>query len=417
MDCTIISIGTELSLGLVLDTNSQYIADALYSLGIEVKYIHTLRDNKEEISNTVRFSLSQTDLIVISGGLGPTDDDITRVAVAEALGTKLIRDKSLDETSLKFIKKIKTEVIKNRLLRQSYVLKGSYSFKPRVGSASGFGKEYNGKWVFCIPGVPREMKDMFNKDVIPKIKEIRKNNNKKISIKKHILMTTDISETEIETRIRDLLIEAEKTNIKIGITANPGLIKVILISMSDNDKNLGKIEKEIKNRLGDNVYGKNNPEIGYHLKKIIKLANKKITISTAESITGGLIGNMITAVPGSSEYFLGGLISYSNDAKIKLLDIDKKIIKNHGAVSKQTCLEMAKGSKEKFSSGFALSATGYAGPEGEDVGLVYCCVLCPDNSYEIFEKKFVGIRGDIKFRTSQFILNRLMIAIRRGFGL
>lgn len=416
MDCTIISIGTELSLGLVLDTNSKYIADSLYSLGIEVKYIHTLRDDQEEISNIVKFSLNQTELIVISGGLGPTDDDLTRKGVADALGLKLTRDKGLDETSLKFIRKIKAESVKERLLRQSFIPEGSLSFKPRVGSASGFGIEHKGRWVFCIPGVPREMEDMLENNVIPKIKEIKSRNKEKISIKKEILMTTDISETEIENSIKDLLMGAGKKNVKIGITAEPGLIKIILISVN-HGKYLKEIEKEICKRLGNKVYGKNRVGIGYHLREAIKSVKQPITICTAESITGGLISDMITAIPGSSDYFLGGIVSYSNYAKTKLLDVTETIIANKGAVSKEVCLEMAKGAKKQFGSDFSLAVTGYAGPEGEKVGLAYCCILYPDNSHELFEKKFVGTRKDIKFRTAQFIINRLRIRLKENFRL
>lgn len=421
MNLSIISIGTELNLGLILNENSRYIAERITELGIECKYMYTVSDDSDEISSVLKHSLEFTDLIIITGGLGPTDDDVTRNAVASVLNQKMIRDRDLDVTSLKFVKEPRSQEIIDRLLRQSFIPEGAVPFKPEIGSASGFQIELEGnKYIFCIPGVPKEMRSMFEKDVVPFLKrritdkDLEKNIFK---IKKSTLLTTDISETEIEEKIKEIVEEAGNIDVRIGITANPGLTKIILVAQSQDDdearRNLKKIEKKIMDRLGNYFYGKEDTLISDNLKEALARIGGNLTISAAESITGGLVSSIITDTPGSSKFFLGSIISYSDYSKMKLLDIDKDVLKKYGAVSREVCLDMAKNVRDLFDSDYALSVTGYAGPESESgkLGLVYCCIVGPDGYERVFEKKFAGTRYEIKFRTVQFILNELRTVI------
>ncbi|HEY4662146.1 MAG TPA: CinA family nicotinamide mononucleotide deamidase-related protein [Candidatus Humimicrobiaceae bacterium] len=423
MNLSIISIGTELNLGLILNENSRYIAERITELGIECKYMYTVSDDSDEISNVLRHSLEFSDLVIITGGLGPTDDDVTRNTVASVLNQKLIRDKDLDVTSLKFIKEFKSQEITDRLLRQSYIPEGSVPFKPEIGSASGFRIELDrNKHIFCIPGVPKEMRSMFEKDVVPFLKrrltdkDLEKNIFK---IKKSTLLTTDISETEIEEKIKEIVEEAGDIGVRIGITADPGLTKIILVARSQNDNeaqmNLKKIEEKISDKLGNYFYGKEDALISDNLKEALARIGGNLTISAAESITGGLISSIITDTPGSSKFFLGSIISYSDYSKIKLLDIDKSVLEKYGAVSREVCLDMAKKVRDLFNSDYALSVTGYAGPEAESgkLGLVYCCILGPSGYERVFEKRFPGTRYEIKFKTVQFILNELRAVISK----
>lgn len=343
MRSAIICIGTELNLGLIINTNATYISEKLAENGIDCNLIITVKDDEKDISDALNYSLSQSDLIIISGGLGPTDDDVTRKAVSEALKLKLYKDDKLDITSLRFIKKILTEELKSRLLRQSFIPEGSIPIIPDVGSASGFIinlKEKN-KWIFSIPGVPKEMKDMFDKNVLPKLIELTNQDNNNIKIKRKVLLTTGISESEIEEHIKDIYIEGEKLGVKIGITASPGLIKLIIVSKSKsnelNNRNIEIISKKIKEKINDYIYGEDEDLIANSLKKSILNSSKKITISIAESLTGGLISSMVSDIPGSSEYFLGSIISYSNYSKVKLLEINLDDLKKYGAVSSEVC--------------------------------------------------------------------------------
>jgi len=437
---SIISIGTELSLGLILNTNSRYIAETLTDIGLECNYMLTVRDNEEDILSSLKICSGLSDIIIISGGLGPTDDDITRAAVAKYLNASLIRVKSLDSSSLRFLKYVKNDRIIENLLRQSYIPGGSEPIKPRLGSASGFIVKKNAKLIFSIPGVPREMKDMLGGDVVPFIRKVLAEKNLRTGqpgkqgrhikdtyysteagqvIKKTVLLSTDISESQTEFLIKDIKPLAQGLNIDIGITANPGLIKILLVSRSgslkDCEKNLKIVEKAIRLVMKEHIYWKGEGAIGDSIKKAIKNSGRKITISTAESITGGLISSLITDTSGSSGYFLGSIISYTDDVKKSLLDVDKALIEKKGSVSADVCLKMADGAMRIFGSDFALSATGVAGPtspeKGKKIGLVYAGITGPGGYKEIHEKKFSGTRADIKFRTAQFILNRLRLAI------
>jgi nicotinamide-nucleotide amidase len=416
LKAAVVCIGTELNLGLILNTNATYISERLAENGIECNLIVTIEDNETDISNALNYSIGQSDLIIISGGLGPTDDDITRKAVSDTLGVRLYKDDSLDSASLRFLKKVLTDDLKSRLLRQSYVPEGSIPIIPEIGSASGFMINFKDKWIFCVPGVPKEMKDMFDNKVLPKLIDLSfKKSNVNLKIKRKILLTTGISESEIEEHIKDIYIEGEKLGVKIGITASPGLIRIIIVSNSlsgeVNDKNIEIISKRIREKINGFIYGENEDMLAESLNRSILASGKEITISTAESITGGLISSMITDVAGSSRYFSGGIISYSNDSKVNLLGADKDDIKKYGAVSREVCIEMALSAKKIFSSDYSVSVTGFAGPtvneHGKDVGLVYSCVAKPDGKVKVFENKFIGTRSEIKFRVSQFILNML----------
>ena len=319
MNCSIISIGTELNLGLITNTNSKYIAERLSELGIECNYMFTVSDKMDDISNVLKLGIKFSDIIILSGGLGPTDDDLTREAVAAAIGAPVVRNEKLDPSSLKFIRTRRTPGINERLLRQSYIPEGSVPMIPLIGSASGFRIDAaGGKYVFSIPGVPKEMRSMFENDIIPFLNDlIEKSGNKStiMKLKKATLLTTDISETEIEEKIKGLVLDAKDSCIDVGITATPGLTKIILVEKSGsrkkNRKDLKYFEGKISARLGNFLYGKGDNIISDNLKTAIEKAGKDITISTAESITGGLISSIKTDTPGSTNFYLGGIVTYS----------------------------------------------------------------------------------------------------------
>ena len=407
----------------------------LTEMGMECNYMFTVRDDCDDIGNALKEAISHSEIIVISGGLGPTDDDLTRIAVAKALNKDLVKDESLDETSLRFLKWLQNKSIEETLKRQSFIPKGSIPIKPRIGSASGFiiklGPDYRketdmcGKWIFSIPGVPKEMKDMLDNDVIPFLKS-RINEpvqaGGKIGrefLKKKILLTTDISESEMEFKIKNIKQLAKDLKVEIGVTANPGLIKIMLLARLGDEKkcdsNLKLIEKKIRKVIGENLYGSGNDIIADSIREAINKKGSKITISAAESVTGGLISSLLTDTGGSSEFFIGSIVSYSTYAKEKVLNIIDDLIVQKGVISSDVCLEMARNVKRLFHSDFAISTTGIAGPgsceKGKKIGLVYCCLVGPNGISEVYEKNFIGTRTEIKLRTAQFILNKLRLAI------
>jgi len=419
MKTSILSIGSELNLGQIVNTNSQFIAEEIAAIGLECNFMMTARDEIDDIVHIVKMAQKVSDIILISGGLGPTSDDITREAVAKAFGLSLVKDSRLDATSTKFLKRIKNENIQKNLLKQSYIPQGSKPFVPKVGSASGFYINKNKKHIFSIPGVPKEMKSMFEADVIPLLKEIlhKENKGEKTSIlKRETLLTTDISESEIEDNIREIIKKTSKDNVKIGITAAPGLIKIIIVveasSQEEADKKIKKYVENITKKVGNYIYGREKSLLTETIKPLLE--SRKYTLCVAESITGGLISSLITDIPGSSSFFLGGIVSYSDFSKSKILDIDKDIIESHGAVSEKTCVEMVCNVKKIFRSDYALSVTGFAGPdadEAKNLGIVYCALKGPEGDLKVFKKKFLGNRTEIKFRVAQFVLNKLRLEL------
>jgi len=419
MDCSIISIGTELNLGLTSNTNATYISRKLSEEGISAKYIFTVKDNIEDIVNILKYAMDISGPVIISGGLGPTDDDMTREAVSKTLGLKLCKQDSLDETSLRFLRDRLTEDLKKRLLRQSYIPQDAIPIIPRVGSASGFilSSKKEGQFIFAIPGVPREMKDMLEGDLIPFLRKNIKGLGSKI--KKSVLLTTDISESEIEQMIKDIYEPAKKMGVDIGITAVPGIIKVLIISSSSSEqknlKNIKAIEEMLYLRIGQFIYGANDETMSYALKKAILKRDEKITICAAESLTGGLLSKMITDARGSSNYFKGAIISYSDYSKVNILKINGEKIKTLGAVSSSVCHDMALNAKKIFKSDFSIATTGFAGPDVSEAltGIVFCHILGPGKLNKSYEKRFKGNRQDIRFRTAQFLLNQLRTEIER----
>ncbi len=422
MKTAIICIGSEINLGLIVNTNATYIAQKLSETGIESNLILSVKDLKDDIKNAINFSLENSDIVIISGGLGPTEDDITREAVADCFNLKLIKKDFLDKTSLHFIRKEISHKIKEKLLKQSFIPDGAHAIIPNIGSASGFElflKEKK-KWLFSIPGVPKEMKDMMDSHVIKSIKDIlRRFQENDVKLLKKVLLTTGISESEIEEKIPDIYKLAEELNVEIGITASPGMIRLIIVSKSLSEKinieNVEKIKNKLQERLGEFIYGEENMLISESLKEAIdKVPGRKMSISAAESMTGGLVSEMITDVPGSSRYFKGSLITYSNFSKIKLLGIKENLINIHGAVSEEVCREMALNSKKLFCSDYSVSISGFAGPEADSakkVGLTYIGIAMPDETVKIFKLKFIGTRTEIKYRASQFALNQLRLQI------
>ncbi len=417
MNCSIISIGTELNLGLTSNTNATFISRKLSEAGIDCNYMFTVKDDIEDIVTVINYAIDNSDAVILSGGLGPTDDDMTREAVSKALGLSLYKDDRLDGTSLRFLRDRLTEDLKKRLLRQSCIPYSAIPIMPRVGSASGFRvkTKKSNHFLFAIPGVPKEMQDMLLNDVLPfLIKDLKSST---LKIKKSVLLTTDISESEIEQKIKDLYEIARKINVSIGITAIPGIIKLLILSSShseqENEKNIRFIEEMLHLRIGPYIYGRNDDTLSHALKKSILKKDKNITISAAESLTGGLLGKMITDQQGSSDYFKGSIVSYSDDSKIKILHIDKEKIEKIGAVSSSVCYDMALNAKELFKTDFSIAVTGFAGPDisSDLTGLVFCHILGPSKINKSYEKRFKGNREDIRFRTAQFILNQLRIEI------
>jgi len=403
MRAEIITIGDEIINGEILDSNSAYIGDRLSGLGIEVAFKTSVGDDLKRITEAIKLSLERVDLVIATGGLGPTNDDLTKKGIVKTFKRNLVFHEDILKKVEEGFKKRGIEMPKINQ-NQALLPQGAKALSNQYGSAPGIFIQEGKRLFFALPGVPLEMKTIFENEILPFLKS---KSSKKFTLQK-VLRTTGIVESAIYEKIEPIL--KFKSPVKIGFL--PGFsgvdLKLRIISESDDlaHKIILEIEQKVREILNEYIYGIDQETLEEVLGKLLQ--NKKKTISVAESCTGGLIGAKFTNVSGSSNYFINGVITYSNEAKIELLKIPKEIIEKYGAVSEQVAILLAEGVKKISNTDYGLSATGIAGPKGgteeKPVGLVYIGLAHENDS---FAQKFVfgGDRQAIRERTAQAALN------------
>jgi len=404
LNIEIIAIGTELLEGKVQDTNSNFIAGNLTSIGFDVDYITMVKDNRDNIVKTLKDSLNRADIIITTGGLGPTADDITREAVAEATENPLYQDQDLKKEIKDYFKERKHKITENNY-RQAMLPEGAIPLHNKRGTAPGILLESDNYIIISLPGVPPEMENLFFKEVIPYLKKLTTENT---VIK--FLNLFGIGESRLETEIDEIIKESE--NPEITLLAGEGKVRIKLAAKAESSQKAKRLIKNSENRLrkkvGQYIFGSDNQTLPGVVAEL--LTENKLDIAIAESCTGGLVGDRITNIPGSSNYFKGGIIAYSNQIKQKKLGVPADILKNKGAVSEQTAEAMACGIKKEFKTDIGLSITGIAGPGGgspqKPVGLVYLSI-CDHSSQKVYQLNLNGDRKDNKWLTSQYAFNYL----------
>ncbi|WP_373077903.1 CinA family nicotinamide mononucleotide deamidase-related protein [Fusobacterium varium] len=400
MKAGLILVGTELLNGGMLDTNSLYIAEELNKYGIEIEFKVTIRDFMDEIIKTVDYGKKNVDLIIMSGGLGPTIDDITKEAIAKYLNRPLIvEENELNELKEKFERaKINFVDINVKEVEKP---KGAISFRNDAGMAPAIYID----GIAAFPGVPKELYDMLPKFLKWYSKEKNINTD---GIYIRDILTFGLAESLLDQEIRDFF--TEDGIYYEFLVKNYGTI-VRLQSKESNKNKVEKIVEKIYNKIGKYVFGENADRLE---KKAVELVKKLgMNISTAESCTGGMIASRLIDVPGVSEVFKEGIVSYSNDAKIKRLGVKKETLKKYGAVSEETAREMVMG----LDSDIAIATTGIAGPDGgtpeKPVGLVYIGIRVKDDIY--IEKRFFnGDRMKIRERAVSQSLFSLIKILDKG---
>lgn len=395
MRCELISVGTEILLGDIVNTNAQYLAKELASMGIDVYYQSVVGDNKERMLKAFEEGLSRSDMIITTGGLGPTKDDMTKELACEYFGLEC----QLDEDSLKSIKeyfnRMGRECVKSNE-KQAYFPKEAKILKNNNGTAPGAILEKENKMIIVLPGPPREMKPMFDESVRPYLEKLTG-----YTILSETVRIYGIGESKVEDLVQDLIDNG--TNPTVAPYAKEGEVTLRVTAKGKSKEECVKliepIIEEIKNRLGDSIY--NLGEEGLNLTLAKMLVEKELTIGTSESCTGGLLGATLIDYPGISNVFLEGAITYSNDAKIRTLGVRKETLDKFGPVSEETAREMAEGIRKRCGSYIGVSTTGIAGPGGgtEDnpVGLVYIAVSIGDNTV-VMRNVFNGDRNAIRRR-------------------
>ena len=400
-----IAVGSELLRGGRLDTNSLFIADRLAACGIELRYKTTVGDDLSDIVAVLKTALRRARVVIITGGLGPTIDDLTREAVAQATGHRLSRRKAaLDGMIARLVEWGRTPTTTQ--FRQAMIpARAEILFNP-VGTAPGFSLVWKGTFLAALPGVPREMEPMVRDGVLPQLQAWMRT-QKRLSASpmiRRVLHTSGVPESIVDQALVGLV--PKGCTIQLGIYASPMEVMVSLTGPAgaEGAVTIEQLLKEAKTRLGDIVYGEEDETMESVVGRLLN--EQQLTLAVAESCTGGLIGHRLTQVPGASTYVDRVAVTYSNRAKVEMLGVPSGLLKRHGAVSADVAAAMARGIRERSGASVGVSGTGIAGPggatESKPVGLVY--VGLDGGPGEAMTKEFRFHGGDrtvIKQRSSQ----------------
>lgn len=407
MKAEIISVGTELLLGQIANTNAQYLGEQLASLGIELHHIITVGDNKERLKAVLSTAWGRADIIVLTGGLGPTQDDITKETLAEFLDLELsLHRPSLEAIRCSFARRGRHMTDNN--IKQALMPAGCDPLPNPNGTAPGVWLEYQNKAITILPGPPFELQPMFINHVWPRLSALLQDKGEEKSIiKSRILKFYGIGESQAEEEVKDLITSANPT---LASYATPTGIHFRLTakaaSESKADLDLQQLEDKLLARLGNYFFARDEDTMQDVVGRL--LLDRHLTLATAESCTGGLAANWITNVPGSSAYFRGGVIPYNNELKINLLQVPKAMLDKYGAVSAEVAEAMAFGVRQLIQADIGAAATGIAGPGGgsaeKPIGLVYIAVADTTGACSRCYQ-WSGVRDIIKRRTAQALLN------------
>ena len=403
MRAEIIAVGTELLLGQIANTNAQYLSQKLAEIGVGV-YFHTVvGDNTARLLQTIQLASERSDLVIFTGGLGPTQDDLTKETVASHIGVGLETNQAAMEYIQSFFARRKMTMTENNR-KQALVIEGSHVFPNDFGMAPGMAIQHAGSTYVLLPGPPSELYPMVETYVMPYLTGLLP---EKQVFHSRVLRFYGIGESALEERLIDLIEKqdnptiapyAKEFEVTLRITARAQAVE-------EAEALILPVEEEIRNRLGQYVYG--TGETSLHEVLVEELNRRGETIACAESCTGGAIASLITLVPGSSEVYRGGIVCYTNEVKHRFLDVPEAVLQTDGAVSEKTARLLAENVREKFQTTYGLSVTGVAGPEsieGKPVGLVYVAIAAEGKPTVVKELRLAGKRRAIVGRAAKFAL-------------
>jgi len=409
MDAEIIAVGSEMLTPERVDTNSLYLTGQLNNLGIEVAAKCVIGDHRDRLAEAVARALSRSGIVILSGGLGPTEDDITREAVAQALDRKLVFHPEIAEALEQRFARIGRKMAEVNK-RQALVIQGAAILANDRGTAPGQWVEESGGVAMLLPGPPHELKAMFERQCLPRLARIIP----KQAIRTLVLRITGMPESDLDQLISPVYKKYD--NPTTTILAARGDLQVHLrarcATEAEADALLAEVAGPIELLLGDRIYSRNGDPLEVVVGDLLR--KEHATVSVAESCTGGMLGERFTTVPGSSDYFAGGFITYSDEMKIQLLGVDRETLERFGAVSRETAAVMALGARRHTHSTYALSVTGVAGPDpqtspsGETVpvGTVYVGIA-DGSEARVVHRQFLGDRQRIRVFTTQLALDLL----------
>jgi nicotinamide-nucleotide amidase len=406
MNAYIITVGDELVTGFVIDTNSAYLAGKLAEAGITVSRKTSVRDRVEEIAAEMNAALEVADLVFLTGGLGPTRDDCTKKAVCESFGVKLVESPDILHRVRERYEARGMEMPEvNRSL--ALVPETAELLPNPLGSAVGLKMSRGRSSLYVLPGVPGEMKAIFEGSIETRLRQLEG----RASIKTKVLRTTGLTESRITEMLEPV---ADGLGVSLAYLPYPAGVVLRLTAMGDSEaaagRELGRATASIRTALGSRLYSEDGQDLHFVVGNMLIEARK--TISVAESCTGGLVGHLLTEVPGISSRFMEGITAYSNRAKIRDLGVNRETIESFGAVSEQVARAMAVGMRQRANTDIGVSTTGIAGPTGgteeKPVGLVYTG-LAHEDGCEVTRNVFAGTRGVIKARAATHALDLVRI--------
>jgi nicotinamide-nucleotide amidase len=409
----IIAIGSELLTPTKTDTNSLWLTEKLNEVGIEVKLKTIVGDDERRLEETIKDAVKRSDIVILTGGLGPTEDDITRQVSARAIGRELVFHEKLVEELVERFRRWGREMPEINK-RQAYVIEGATILPNPNGSAVGMKVELGEKLLVVLPGPPRENQPMFETLILPALREKAGD----FFVKRRMLRVSGMGESAVDEQIAPIYTAYKQ--VQTSILFNRSEIEIHLAAQSSSEPEaeqlLEELTRKIAERLGIAVFSLNGERMEEVVGELLKKHGK--TLAVAESCTGGLIGERLTDVSGASEYFIEGVIAYANQAKIRTLDVPAPLIEQHGAVSAEVAEAMAKGMRERAETDFAVSVTGIAGPTGgteeKPVGTVFIG-FSDENQTKHFKIILPGDRYLIRWRASQAALDYLRRQILKKY--
>ena len=409
MIAEIINIGSELLYGDIVNTNAAWLSKQLQELGVTVRYHTVIGDETEDMKDAYARSLRRADWIFVTGGLGPTQDDLSKETLAEVVDRKMLLDSDSEERIRLFFEHIGREMTPNNL-RQAYFPMGARIFDNHRGTAPACGVEVHGCWIFLLPGPPREMRDIFRRHLVPLIERKR---TEVIAVRKFHLM--GIGESSAEDRVMDLITESQ--NPVLASYAGGGQVTFRLTGKAKTQEAveaiMAPVEAVFRERLGPYIYSDSNENLEQQVIRL--LTEKKKTIAVSESLTGGMLASVLIDVAGASEVFQQGFVTYSEEAKSETLGVPMELIKEKGVVSEEVAAAMARGAAEKAKMKVCIHTTGVAGPSGgtekTPVGTV-CLGLYIDGEVKTRRLVLSGDRTRVRFRAVRTALNWLRLEIQ-----
>ncbi|SER52082.1 competence/damage-inducible protein A [Psychrobacillus sp. OK032] len=407
MKAEIIAVGSELLLGQISNTNARFISSQLAELGIDVYYHTVVGDNPNRLVDSIKIAENRADLIIFTGGLGPTKDDLTKETISRHLNKNLVLDHHALIYIEDFFKRMNRKMTENNK-KQALVLEGCTVLENKHGMAPGMFLSTKTHSYILLPGPPKEMEPMFQFEAKPILTKLLHNES---IIKSHVMRFYGIGEAELETEVQDLLYN--QTNPTLAPLASDGEVTLRLTAKSDTEEEAWKLidtlQKEIFDRVGKFVYGYNNDSLASKLRDI--LIENNLTISAAESMTAGLFQSELAAVPGMGVALVGGMITYTEEIKIKHLGVQESTIKEYSVVSSECAEEMAMRVREKFGTNIGVGITGAAGPDGhggQPAGTVWIGIAFDDSAPISYKLNLSGMRNTNRLRAVKFTIHYLI---------